>query len=117
MRHVVLAMPSAGSHDARPMSDPRKLVRATALIEAVSYLLLLGIAMPLKYAAGEPLAVHVMGMVHGLLFLLLIWFLLRAHFERGWPRQRVWLIFGASFVPFWPFFLDFRVRQWAREPR
>lgn len=97
------------------MSDPRPLVRVTSLTEAVSYLLLLGVAMPLKYLAGQPFAVWVVGMIHGTLFLLLIWFLIRAHFEKGWPRPRLWLLFAASLVPLWPFFLDRRVRRWVRE--
>ena len=97
------------------MSDPRPLVRLTSLTEAVSYLLLLGVAMPLKYVWHMPLAVTVAGMVHGVLFLLLIWFLMRARFEKGWPKDRLWLVFAASLVPLWPFFLDRRVRGWAAE--
>ena len=73
----------------RTMSDPRPLIRLTSLTEAVSYVLLLGIAMPLKYAWQMPMAVRVMGMIHGVLFLLLIWFLLRARFEHGCPKQRL----------------------------
>ena len=67
------------------MPDSLPLLRWTSLIEAVSYVVLLGIAMPLKYAAGMPLAVSVCGMIHGVLFMLLVWFLLRARFEKSWP--------------------------------
>lgn len=94
------------------MPGPLRALRLTALVEAISYLVLLGIAMPLKYACGQPLLVRVVGMVHGVLFLLLLWLLLRAHFEFRWPRQRVWLLVAAAFVPCWPFFLDRRVRGW-----
>ena len=44
-------------------------LRAAGMVEAVSFLLLLGVAMPLKYFAGMPLAVKFAGWIHGLLFL------------------------------------------------
>jgi integral membrane protein len=95
--------------------DPRRLVRLTSFVEAVSYVLLLGVAMPLKYFWGEPRLVRVLGMAHGVLFLLLIWFLVRARIERGWPTSRVLLVAGAALVPIWPFLLDRRLRRWQAE--
>lgn len=97
------------------MSDPLPWLRRISLIEAVSYLLLLGIAMPLKYVWDQPLAVSIAGMVHGLLFLLLIWMLARAKFERKWPTGRLTLIFVASLVPIWPFLLDRRFSVWMAQ--
>ena len=97
------------------MGNPLRALRIVALIEAISYLVLLGIAMPLKYMRGEPLAVSVVGMVHGLLFLMMLWLLARAHFEAKWSWRRVGLVFLASLVPLWPFVLDRRLRQWIRE--
>ncbi len=97
------------------MPSPVRLLRVAALAEAVSYLALLAIAMPLKYAWGMPLAVTVVGMVHGVLFLAVSWLLVRARMEAGWSWQRVRLVFFASIVPVWPFFLDRRVRQWVAE--
>lgn len=93
-------------------SDPLPWLRRTSIVEAISYLVLLGIAMPLKYVWHEPLAVRVFGMLHGVLFLLLVWLLVRAHFEKGWSRRRVLLVFLASLVPIWPFLLDRHVRTW-----
>ncbi len=93
------------------------LLRVVALVEAVSYLVLVLVAMPLKYVWGQPLAVKVFGMGHGVLFLLLIWLLVRAHFEAGWSLRRVGLLLLASLVPVWPFLLDRRVRTWVAEPR
>ncbi len=97
------------------VGNPLRALRVVALVEAISYLVLLGVAMPLKYVRGEPLAVTVVGMLHGLLFLLLVWLLLRAHFEAKWSKRRVWLVFAASLVPLWPFVLDRRVRAWIRD--
>jgi integral membrane protein len=98
------------------MADPLPWLRRTSLVEAVSYLLLLAVAMPIKYAWADPRPVKVMGMLHGLLFLLLIWLLLRARFEKNWPLSRLGLLFAASLVPLWPFFLDRRVRRWIAGP-
>ena len=49
---------------------PLTRLRIAALLEGVSFLVLLGVAMPLKYYADYPMAVTVVGTVHGVLFLL-----------------------------------------------
>jgi len=90
-------------------------LRITSLTEAVSYLLLMAVAMPLKYIWGMPLAVQVIGMIHGVLFLMLLWFIVRANYETPWPRSRLWLLAFASLVPLMPFFLDRKVRAWIGE--
>ena len=88
-------------------------LRVVTLVEAVSYLVLVGVAMPLKYWWGEPLAVRIFGMIHGVLFLLMVWLLLRARFEAKWGMDRLWLVFVASLFPIWPFFVDRRLRAWG----
>ena len=90
-------------------------LRSASLIEATSYLLLLAVAMPLKYLAGIALAVQVLGMIHGVLFLVLIWLLVRAAFETSWPKSRLLLLGFASLVPLMPYFLDSKVRGWIAE--
>lgn len=92
-------------------------LRITSLTEAVSYLLLMAVAMPLKYMAGMPIFVQVIGMIHGVLFLILLWFLMRANFETAWPKSRLWQLALASLVPFVPFFLDRKVRRWIAETK
>ncbi len=62
-------------------------LRAVGMVEAVSFLLLLGVAMPLKYFAGMPLAVKIAGWIHGLLFIAFGVCLLVAHGERRWPMR------------------------------
>ena len=100
------------------MSDPLHWLRRISLAEGVSWLLLLGVGMPLKYRWDLPLAVSVFGMLHGALFVALCWLLVRAHVSRGWPLRRQLLIFAASLVPAWPFLLDGRMREWiAATPR
>jgi len=87
-------------------------VRWMSIVDAVSYVLLVGVAMPLKYAAGMPMAVSVAGMVHGLVWMILMWLLMRARFESPWPASRIWLLGVAALLPLVPFFLDRRVRGW-----
>ena len=96
------------------MKKPVPFLRSVALAEAVSYLILLGIAMPLKYLAGQPLAVKIVGTIHGALFVILCVALLRVLLEAKWPFSRCLLIFIASFLPFVPFFLDRRMDSWER---
>jgi integral membrane protein len=86
-------------------------LRAAGMVEAVSFLLLLGVAMPLKYFAGLPLAVKIAGWIHGLLFIAFCMFLLVAHGERRWPMRRTALIFVAALLPFGPFVIDGRLRR------
>lgn len=97
------------------MKNPVSFVRIMSLTEAVSYLLLLGIAMPLKYAAGMPKAVSIVGAIHGALFVLLCVALLRAVAAANWSWSRAAIVLVASFVPLVPFWLDRRMRGWEAE--
>lgn len=92
-------------------------LRLVALLEGVSFLLLLFIAMPLKYLADLPLAVRVVGSAHGLLFVLFLAALLRAAVSRRWPLSRSFLAFVSSLVPFGTFVFDRSLqREIARSP-
>ncbi len=82
-------------------------------LEAVSFLVLLLIAMPLKYAAGMPMAVRITGMIHGLLFVFYVLALLRAAGEGRWPLRLVVLGVVASFVPLGPLWFERRLARWA----
>jgi integral membrane protein len=97
-----------------PVPSPLPKLRVVAIAEAISWLLLLGTIL-VRSMTGEHLPVRICGMIHGLLFLLLLWLLFRARFEAQWPKPRLWLLFAASLVPLWPFFLDRRMRQWIAE--
>ena len=85
---------------------PPARLRAVVFLEGISYLVLLGVAMPLKYLAGMPLAVRVAGSLHGLLFLLLVVLTLRAMRTRGKPFGWGLRVAIASILPFGTFFLD-----------
>ena len=70
--------------------------RSIAIAEGISFLVLLFIAMPLKYLAGWPDAVRVVGMAHGVLFLLYLAAAIQVATARDWPWQRTALVFLTS---------------------
>ncbi len=85
--------------------------RAIALTEGVSFLVLLGIAMPLKYLADLPQAVLVVGWIHGVLFILYMVALAGVARREAWPLGRVALAGIASVIPAGPFLIDARLRH------
>lgn len=84
-------------------------LRAIGVLEGSSFLLLLFVAMPLKYLAGMPGMVSVVGMAHGVLFILYCIAVLQAAFDREWPFSRIALAFVAAVLPFGPFVFDKRI--------
>lgn len=81
-------------------------LRIVAFLEGISYLVLLGIAMPLKYMANKPEAVQTVGMAHGVLFVAYCLLLLAVAVGRKWSFKTVALAFIASLVPFGTFWAD-----------
>lgn len=87
-------------------SDPVTRFRYIAWSEGISFLLLLLIAMPLKYMAGIPEGVKYIGWAHGLLFVLYIALVLEIRAELRWSFGQVLLALIASLLPFGPFLID-----------
>lgn len=85
--------------------------RLIALLEGISFLVLLFIAMPLKYAAGLPLAVKYTGWVHGVLFVQYVVFLFMVWMEYKWTFWDAVKAFAASLVPFGTFYMD---KHWKK---
>lgn len=74
--------------------------------EGISYLILLFIAMPLKYLMGMPTAVKLVGSAHGVLFVLFVFALLNAFMDKQMSiKQGIWF-FILSFIPFGTFFIE-----------
>ena len=90
---------------------PPARLRATTFLEGCSFLLLLGVAMPLKYLADMPLAVRIVGAVHGALFVALAVLALRAVRTRG--KSLAWgaRLGFAALIPFATFALDRELRE------
>lgn len=99
------------------MKNPIPLLRIITLVEGVSFLVLLGVAMPLKYFAGLPLAVRVAGSIHGALFIAFGLLLLRTMFVARWTMLRGAIVFLGALLPFGPFVMDRRMRAYEAEFR
>lgn len=86
-------------------------LRTLSLIEGVSTLLLFGVAMPLKYFADMPLAVRVVGSVHGFLFVCLVIAFWLATSRIALPHKLAITGIVAAVFPFGPFLFDHRLRE------
>lgn len=87
--------------------------RVVSYAEGISFLLLLFIAMPLKYFADFTAPVAMVGMVHGALFgLYLMWIVAMAALHR-WRAARILGAALAAVLPFGPFVFDHRIRRTA----
>ncbi len=94
--------------------DQNKLMknfRLVAIIEGISYLILAGIAMPLKYFADQPLPVKYFGWAHGVLFIVFCVLLLLVWIKYKWTFWFTALAFLSSLIPFGTFYLDKKIKQ------
>lgn len=94
------------------MNKPYPLFRKIAFAEGVSYLILLFGAMPLKYFANMPMAVTIVGGLHGALFvgLAIAAYLVKDKYNKSFKWG--FIVFIASIIPFGTFYMD---KQWKRE--
>jgi integral membrane protein len=84
-------------------------LRIVGFIEGLSYLILLFIAMPIKYLVGIPEPVRMTGMAHGLLFVLYILLVIQATIQYNWSLRKAFIAFLASLVPFGTFYADIKL--------
>lgn len=88
-----------------------KQLRWIGNAEGISFLVLLFIAMPLKYIFDLPMAVKVNGWVHGVLFVIYIFAVLRTAYLIKWNYLRVGIALAASLIPFATFVLDKKLKK------
>ena len=96
---------SAGCGRPDRMTPIRRL-RLVGIVEAISFLLLVGIAMPLKYGFDMPMAVKVVGWAHGVLFVAFCVVLYAAMNAHEWSFFKGAKYFIAALIPFGPFLVD-----------
>ena len=84
--------------------------RLIAFLEGISFLVLLFIAMPIKYILSEPLFVKYVGMAHGVLFLLFLYLLFVTAIEYKWKISFISMAFIASLIPFGTFYLETKLQ-------
>ena len=81
-------------------------------IEGYSYLVLLFIAMPLKYMMGIAIAVKIAGMIHGILFVSLVVLMVPAYLQAKWEFKCNILFFIASLIPFGTFYTRGKIKAY-----
>jgi integral membrane protein len=91
------------------MKSSMNAFRLVAFLEGISFLVLLFIAMPLKYMMDMPLPVRITGMVHGVLFIAFVFYLMQVKSEKNWTVKKTFIAFLASLLPFGTFVLDAKV--------
>lgn len=84
----------------------KNIFRIVAFLEGVSYILLLFIAVPVKYLGGDDQWVKLLGMPHGLLFVayILMAFLIKE--DENWNRSELFIVLVCSILPFGTFYID-----------
>ena len=83
-----------------------KLFRIIALLEGLSYNLLLFVAVPVKYSLGDPTYVTLLGMPHGILFVAYLGFAFYFKQEHNWSMKTLTIVLLASVLPFGTFYVD-----------
>ena len=82
-------------------------LRIIGLLEGISLLLLLLVAVPMKYIWGNPAGSELVGPIHGVLFLLFVFNTLSVGIEQQWVfRRTTWKVLLACVLPFGTFYID-----------
>lgn len=84
-------------------------LRALSLIEGLSLILLVFIAVPLKYFMAMPMIVKVVGPIHGGLFLLFVFLTIASAVENGWKFKTTATLLVSSVIPFGCFYAESKV--------
>ena len=87
-----------------------KTLRILGNIEGISYLLLLGVAMPMKYYFDMPTAVKITGMAHGVLFIAYCLLLAVCMKKFAWTLKFGVYLFIATLIPFGTFVTDRKIK-------
>ena len=85
-------------------------LRFIGYFEGISLLILFFVAMPIKYILHNPAWVQVVGLIHGLLFILYVLFARQAGIEQNWEFKKTTLkLMVASILPFGTFYTDVKI--------
>lgn len=80
--------------------------RIVALLEGISYILLLFIATPIKYLLDDPQYVKLLGMPHGILFVAYVALAVLFKKEFSWNNKTFLIVLLAAIIPFGTFYID-----------
>ncbi|MEN8880863.1 MAG: DUF3817 domain-containing protein [Polaribacter sp.] len=86
----------------------KNFFRVVSFLEGISYLLLLFVAVPIKYFNGDDSYVKLLGMPHGLFFMLYIVLAIVIQKQMKWNAKTLGIVMLASIIPFGTFYIDKR---------
>jgi integral membrane protein len=85
-------------------------LRILGWLEGITLLVLLVVAVPLKYFLHEPKWVQMLGPVHGVAFLLFLFNTLSVGVKHAWTFSgTTWKVIAACFIPFGTFYIDWKI--------
>ena len=88
------------------LEKQKKVFKYVSILEGLSFLLLLFIAMPLKYIWSMPQMVQQVGMAHGVLFIAYVFGAIWLFRPLNWNFKELLVVLGCSLVPFGPFYVE-----------
>jgi len=91
------------------LATPIGRLRLFSLLEAVTFLFLLGVAVPLQIGGNDKLVMPA-GMTHGILFVLYVLAAVDLRGRLNWSNQVIGKVLAAAVIPFAPFFVE----RWLR---
>ena len=91
--------------------------RIIAFLEGISFLLLMLMAVPLKYFWDEPIVVSFIGAIHGALFMAFLYYQYESNLKHKWDMRFNAIAFIASLIPFGTFWLDKELEKKAKEAK
>ena len=86
-------------------------LRKAGIAEGISFLVLLGIAMPLKYIFHQPMAVKIFGWAHGILFITFLVLAWEVRTDRNKSLKWFATAFLAAIIPTGTFFFDKKLKE------
>ncbi|MBZ9632259.1 DUF3817 domain-containing protein [Salegentibacter sp. LM13S] len=89
-----------------PLEKQKTVFKYVSILEGLSFLMLLFIAMPLKYIWEMPQMVQQVGMAHGVLFIAYVFGAVWLFKPLNWNFKELLIILGCSLVPFGPFYVE-----------
>ena len=85
-----------------------KTFRIISYLEGISYILLLFIAVPIKYYANDSSFVKLLGMPHGLLFIAYVILSIINSKKYRWNSKKTVVVLISSIIPFGTFYVDYK---------
>ena len=89
----------------------KNIFRIVSFLEGISYLLLLFIAVPIKYFQGDASYVKILGMPHGVLFMSYVVLAIVIKKQMQWNLKNLGIVVLASIIPFGTFYVDKKYLQ------